>query len=802
MIFGILPVRPRPHATESGLGYVVRLMEANALPSSARARILLGSSGNLTDWRMRFPVHRLHELLAGHKQELERIAYVVTPADENQDRRRNSREDFKILGHPLGRACGEVHRMAAPALCPACVAEQGFIDAFYDLRDALACPIHRRFVVRTCPHCRKPLNWSRRGMLTCRCGGSFAGVEGAEAPEELLQLMAVIKRKLHEEPLDLAAPEAGYPIELLSNMRLVSLLKFLGKVGRMSREVQGLEAGTGIDVLMAAQDVLRQWPTRFHAFLKGVGVGEERTDTGGASCSLRKQFWKFLDPIMRLLEREPARELLRGEVVRFARLHGRAFQDRWGDARESRRYVALSRFAKIMGVLQQTVRQWVDDGLITASVHKVGRRTLTLIDTSSGADVRPTYESMTRQAASRELGIPEHTLKLLRERGVYEATPRKSLTEWAKGRWLVEDVRKFKERLLGCAVRQVPAGSAVSLGSMMARKKLLRAAKCEVVAAVLDGRIAVLKNQAPSVSEMLLDSLQVEQLCKTRIAQLPGGSYRIHTARRHLGLGVKSMKEAIRLGLIPVVSTAAGRVQIEVVERVNRDMVLLGILAKSLCVPQRELEVLCEELKIPQTRLAKDHRNRMQILVAREKEKEIVDALRIRQRQVERKEGRADRERRCMNALTVYLDDLHRSGQSLPQRYGAVSRSQVARACGFTNNAWHIYPRVRALLTRFDEDDQKRRGIKRAGPLARLRTYLLGLAERDEPLPVRSKGPPVPSMIGVANAAGFNPRLLCKNPEARALVQEYFAAWNARHPDPKGSVAVAGASHTHIRPTA
>jgi hypothetical protein len=45
---------------------------------------------------------------------------------------------------------------------------------------------------------------------------------------------------------------------------------------------------------------------------------------------------------------------------------------------------------------------------------------------------------------------------------------------------------------------------------------------------------------------------------------------------------------------------------------------------------------------------------------------------------------KADREQRCMDALSGYLDDLQRSGNSLPLCYGVVSRSQVARACGFT----------------------------------------------------------------------------------------------------------------------
>jgi hypothetical protein len=95
---------------------------------------------------------------------------------------------------------------------------------------------------------------------------------------------------------------------------------------------------------------------------------------------------------------------------------------------------------------------------------------------------------------------------------------------------------------------------------------------------------------------------------------------------------------------------------------------------------------------------------------------------------------------------------------------GFVSLRQITKACGFSYNAWMNYPGLKARLLEFDNEDRSVRGLEGAGPLAMLRRYLRGLAQRDEPLPIRSKGTPGPNEVRIARTAGFNARAFREDP--------------------------------------
>src|SRR5690606_36494213 len=86
------------------------------------------------------------------------------------------------------------------AICPACVLETGYLDAFWELKLAVACPIHRTSLLSVCPHCKRSVTWSRQGLLRCKCGG-FLDVPCNEVESEsLLRLMAGLRTAVHRVP--------------------------------------------------------------------------------------------------------------------------------------------------------------------------------------------------------------------------------------------------------------------------------------------------------------------------------------------------------------------------------------------------------------------------------------------------------------------------------------------------------------------------------------------------------------------------------------------------------------------------
>jgi len=148
--------------TESLFGYILRVSETNGYDTP---RHILNYAG-YERGSMRsaiFLVDKLAEILGCNVSELEAIAYYII--DENGKR------TFRIRNHNLGTKLPiEFLRITKPSFCPQCVQEHKFIDAFWDLYFAVACPQHRCQLLSTCPICKMYLRWFRPGLLTCNCG--------------------------------------------------------------------------------------------------------------------------------------------------------------------------------------------------------------------------------------------------------------------------------------------------------------------------------------------------------------------------------------------------------------------------------------------------------------------------------------------------------------------------------------------------------------------------------------------------------------------------------------------------------
>lgn len=191
---------PHHNLTESLLGYVLRISEENGYDTPWHVFTHAG----LSQGEMRtagLSIEKLAAVLGRTPHELSGIAYSGN--DENGQR------EFQLLGHSLGKNLkNDPLRLKKPAICPHCIVEYGYIDAFFDLSVAVACPIHRCKLTRHCHSCSLPLNWFRPSMLTCKCGASFADAPVEVVSPELTNLMAVIWAVLHRTSLE------GFPMAL------------------------------------------------------------------------------------------------------------------------------------------------------------------------------------------------------------------------------------------------------------------------------------------------------------------------------------------------------------------------------------------------------------------------------------------------------------------------------------------------------------------------------------------------------------------------------------------------------------
>ena len=192
---------PSPCINESLLGFVLRVSEANGYDTPWHIlRLAEIDQGQMQT--AGFPIEKLSKVLGQSTESLTRIAYQSDTIKGH----------FKILDHSLGPSLKDSPlRLSRPAFCPHCVEETGFIDAFWDLNAAVACPKHHCPPLRNCPSCRTAIRWFRPGLLTCECGARLTNTPSVAIDTPAIELMQLILSKLHGKPLSELPNESGFP---------------------------------------------------------------------------------------------------------------------------------------------------------------------------------------------------------------------------------------------------------------------------------------------------------------------------------------------------------------------------------------------------------------------------------------------------------------------------------------------------------------------------------------------------------------------------------------------------------------
>lgn len=206
---------PKPADTESFLGYVLRVSEANGYDTPWHILKLAGvSQDEMT--KAKFPVNKIARILGVSTEVFDHIAYTYQG---------HLAKEYKLLGHPLGSSINQpILRLSSPALCPECVSADGYIDAFFDLKLAVACPVHKRAVISHCPICGEALRLFRPGLLICKCGASLADAAPVPVTPAVIDLMNILKAKLHSAHLTPSSIKQHLPIENLLTMPLRALI--------------------------------------------------------------------------------------------------------------------------------------------------------------------------------------------------------------------------------------------------------------------------------------------------------------------------------------------------------------------------------------------------------------------------------------------------------------------------------------------------------------------------------------------------------------------------------------------------
>lgn len=235
---------PRPYTYESLPSYILRLSEENGYSGPSDVLRLIGYRTNAPNCPA-IDVNKLEKLLGARKHSLTHLSHHWPGDKTSPDAKAR---DFRFLGHKLSFVSAyKPIRTADCAVCPACVRENGYLDAFWELKLAVACPIHRTSLLSVCPHCKRNVTWTRQGLLRCKCGGSLDVPCTELSSESLLRLMTGLRAAVHR------VPRVGLEWDFWRLSRLLHTLYSFPKLHYRFKD-------RGPTIAQLIQSILDEWP--------------------------------------------------------------------------------------------------------------------------------------------------------------------------------------------------------------------------------------------------------------------------------------------------------------------------------------------------------------------------------------------------------------------------------------------------------------------------------------------------------------------------------------------------------------
>lgn len=755
-----LVVTPPNHPTESLLGYALRVTERNGYATPRPVMVYAGVSPEKID-TTGFSHEKLALVLGKDASDLEPIAYRKVSSD--------GKSEFRLLGHSLDKSLRyRPLRLAEPQFCKYCVRENGYLDAYWDLRLVVACPVHRCTLVHTCPTCGKKIKWFRPGILACKCGTNLEDAITENVNDDVVSMMAIIQAKLHNTPMSSFDNSFGLPIDELDKLSLSSLLVLIDALGQHNMQAKRHRFNEPMIIVQSAIEVLRDWPNNFHELIRRAG--SENDQSRDQTTGLRKRYEKFYLPLFKRHRPLVGCEFLWKEFVRFG-------LEVWGEGvvdnkmlrgeRLYKRFVSLSEQATRMGIRPKTLKRWSELGFIQKITINAGKQKRFVIDSNSVRLRKTKGTVLGEREAAALVGLPVGVLISLRNSGHYKV---RHVTKRLKCFHEI-DLKLFIRlvRSMGKVVVDNPMGSII-LGDVMRLKFRNEEGKADFIREVLSKKMEVIGRAGNSPQDLLFNRKKVELFLRDKRAASEDHTWSLSETAKYLGCDPAVLPTIIDEGLLESVEVKAGtRVSEKSIKDFEVKFVSAARLAKEIGTSSRRLqeELYKQDIPLRTFRRVYGVGNADQPFVSREYDNLITGIL----ENLKSISTAAEIHPSSVTLIRRYLDGLRSREKLLPRRDGKPNKAEIAKACGFNRKILYLNSEVLGLLDDFDREEKHQDGAKvKADGMTALRNYLNELDKYNLQLP-RSGGKPNKSLI--AKTCGVDRNLFYTRPEAISLLNSF-----------------------------
>lgn len=576
-----LVITPKPQYGESYMGFVLRTAEANGYPS---INPMLRHAG-LTENEMRSarpPIGKLAPLFGKTPEDFAVLGETDTASGRN----------IPLMDHALSAL---YLRSKHARVCPDCVRECGHVQAFWELRYAVACPKHRRMATSRCSACHRELDWWRQGLTRCQCGydvGNDPAVKANHAAA--LTLLEVIQAKLIGAALNVEALDyVGFPMKSLQAMSLTTLLGILHRIERFQPQpANDAELPEEWSTLVTASEMLLAWPTGFYRYLERVHAPQADMQAKG----LRGQFESFYEAFFKNGLPKAELTFMHEAFIEFGEQHWKqaAIHPRF-QSKHTSNIVGIEGLAKAIGVRPSTARKLVKNEIIP--VHSRHQNGHLLFDLSQQRAFEfAEGESLSLEAAAELLDIPAAILRAYRSRGYYQARYlAKPLTLYHE-----KDVEALKSDLIrDCRYMEIDDEvSFRTLRKIMLQKLGPSEVKAAFIDAVRKREIRPLGIIGKRIGDLVFDAKTVKTFIESLSLQLEG-SVSSEQACESLGINKSCLKALIKANQLEYTHSALGiRITDSSLRMFSDRYSSCRQLAKLKGMTQDSLLSLCKELRI------------------------------------------------------------------------------------------------------------------------------------------------------------------------------------------------------------
>jgi len=416
-----LVITPSPFHGECLPGFILRAAELNGYDSPFKILNYAGMDEN----EMRSARPSLEKLAPLFGKSIEEfLAFKLDRLSQSKGRY------VEIMGHSIFSIFTSCKN---PRVCLQCIQERGFVEGFYELKYAVACPKHHIKTITSCHKCSKTLKWHRFGLTRCNCGAELKhGTQDSITDPAVIALLNVLYSKLMNAPLDhVGITACGFPIKAIEQLSVQTLLSIIYRFGLFSRKANESDTDSEMRAISTTAKVLTDWPNKFHEYLEDIHGPNVNFDFIG----LRAQFRSFYESFFKNIEIGQEMSFMREAFVSFgqkhwkkARIHPKLVQN------NTMTLVGINALSARINIHPSTIKKLVTRGLVkTTNGHSKSSRLL--FDEADQLKFEFAQgKSLSIKNAARNLDLPVEILKAYRASGYYQA------------RYLAAPVALFNER--------------------------------------------------------------------------------------------------------------------------------------------------------------------------------------------------------------------------------------------------------------------------------------------------------------------------------------------------------------------